>query len=178
MFYTSRSAIETAYTCKRKRWLGYLYQGKGLTQVQANVPLTTGTCVHEGIGFLLRNIQLGIIVQDSKEYFLSLDSHWVDDAVKIALQSYTKIVQESGIQVGAREDSEFVYAQEQARTEALIRAWAIAELPMLMKYYNVYSVEDEIVAELGNGIMLQARVDGILQDKETGRFLILQNSIY
>ena len=165
-FYTSRSAIETWQQCPRKRWLGYFYQGKGITQVQANVPLTTGTCVHEGIGFLLRNI--GLVELEGFDF---VQSHWVNEAVQVALASYQKIVNESGITVGVDENSKFVFAQECARTEALIRAWVIAELPMLMRYYTIYSVEDEIVVPLGKEIMFQARVDAILQDKELGRMV-------
>ena len=166
-FYTSRSAIECYKECKRKRWLNYHYGGKGIVQKQGNIPLTTGTCVHEGIGFLLRNVGNGLI-DNVDQYYLAEESNWLDSAVSIALQSYQKVVKESGLDTG-EQDSKFVLAQELARTEALVRAWSIAELPMIHKYYKVYSVEDEIAVPITNEIIFQARVDAILQGRSDGR---------
>jgi len=168
-FYTSRSAIECYQHCPRKRWLGYLYGGRGLAATRANVPLTTGTCIHTGVAFLLRNVMQGLIMDVSQSGI----ENWVDSAVSIALQEYQKVVSESGIQVKENEDSAFVYAQECAKTEALVRAWAIAELPILVKEYEIYSVEDEIVVPLSVNVLLQARVDAILKSRRAGEFIII-----
>lgn len=170
MFYTSRSAIETGsigYGCLRRRWLRYLYKGKGITQAQANIPLTTGTCVHDGIEFLMRNVANGCI-PSVEQHYLAEESNWLDSACSIALLSYQKIVDDSGLEIGDQQQ-EFVLAQEMARTEALVRAWSIVELPQLVRYFNIYSVEDEIVVPLSEGIMFQARVDAILQERQSGR---------
>jgi hypothetical protein len=166
-FYTSRSAIETKAKCPRKRWLNYHYGGKGITQAQASVPLTTGTCVHEGVGFLMRNASNGLI-SNADQHYLTEESNWLDSAVSVALQSYKKIVEESGVQTNGQ-NTQFVLEQEMARTEALVRAWSIAEFPLIVKDYNIYSVEDEIVMPLSRDILMQVRVDAILQGKDDGK---------
>lgn len=157
-FFTSRSAIEAYQKCPRYRWLHYLYGGKGITQKWANLPLTSGTCVHAGIEFILRNYQEGLIDPNDCD-------RWIDHGVQIALREYSKLVDESQIQVKQNEDAAQLYAIEQAKTESLVRAWGIAEFPILTKHFDVYSVEDELIVPISDNLILQARVDCILKDK-------------
>jgi hypothetical protein len=172
MLYTSRSAIECYQQCPRKRWLQYFYGGRGIVQKWANVPFTTGTCVHKGIEFLLKSHQQQLIEDPAN------CESWVDKAVRLSLAEYTKLVGDEGLMPKMGEDSEFVFRMEQAKTEALVRAWAIAEFPTLTKHFEIYSVEDELVIPLPNPflkegnkrILLQARIDAIIKDKQLGDF--------
>jgi hypothetical protein len=143
--------------------LQYHYGGRGIVSKYANVPLTTGGCVHKGVELLLRFIRSGI--EPSEQM--------IDKAVSVALEEYTKVVGDSGIQVGPDEDSKFVFRQEQAKTEALVRAWSIAEMPHIIAEYDVISVEQELCYPLDNarGILLQARIDAVLKVKQQPMFL-------
>ena len=136
MNYTSRSAIDCSNECRRRRYLRYFYEGRGITQKWGSIPLTTGTCVHTGVGFLLRNVMNGLITDVTPS---GIDS-WLDSAVSLALQEYTKIVGAEGFTNVAQSDNAWIFAQEQAKTEALVRAWSIAELPLLVQYFDIFSV--------------------------------------
>ena len=164
MHYTSCTFIKAQQKCPRSRYLLQLYKGKGIVPTYASIPLTTGTCVHAGIEFLMKSIKNGLIIQPVK-----LDN-FIDGAVQIATEGYIKIVKESGIKVSIDEDYKFIYNQELARTEALVRAWGIAELPMILKYYTVYSSEQEISVPFGDDITFMAKVDAVLRSKEHGIF--------
>lgn len=52
--YTSRSMVETAQRCPRRRWLANYQGGQGIESVRRPLPLAVGGAVHEGLAALLR----------------------------------------------------------------------------------------------------------------------------
>jgi hypothetical protein len=152
-FYTSRSAIQSAMNCRRKRWLNYHYNGKGIVTKSANVPYITGTSVHKGPEYLLREYQQGRIVEfPTKEQ--------LENGIKLALGDYEKLI------ISATEETDKAkYEQQKYLTEALIRAWSYVELPVIMKYFDVLAVEQDIEVPLGEGVILESKADAILKRK-------------
>jgi hypothetical protein len=63
----------------------------------------------------------------------------------------------------------YTYCEQRALVEALIRAWAIVELPQIAEKYKVLAVEREIEPiEIAPKVKLQARVDAEMRVLETG----------
>lgn len=156
MFYTSRSAIECYQECPRRRWWNYLYDGTGIVPIRKAVPLVTGGAVHVGAEALLKGIEL-------------------EQSIRFAANEYT-------IEIGRYKDrlsrelnanEEYVYEEQIALSEALVRLFAMAILPGLLQQYNVLDVEREESRYLGRGVMLEGRIDAVLEDKQDKNILVL-----
>lgn len=159
MNYISRSAIQEYRHCPRKRFLGYHYHGRGIRPKEASIPLTTGTCTHNGVGFILGQMKNGKPV----------NAEVIDEAVRVGLIEYEKVVVKGlrGKGTDGKYKQEFNFKEQCALTEAIIRLWAIYEYPVLNEHYQVLEVEREEAIELVPGLTLESRVDAILKKKNT-----------
>jgi hypothetical protein len=161
-FLTSRSAVECFQDCSRYRYNQYYLGGKGLVGVQKSVPLVTGGAIHAGVEHLMNRIRIGEIPG-------------VDAGVEVAVRKYRNDVEAVGFldkQIKTDRQQLFTYNEQMALTEALIRAWAIVEMPRIIERYKVIHVEREIEPiEMTPGVWLQAKVDAELQDLQTKDYL-------
>lgn len=158
---TFRSAIESFHDCPRLRYNQYHYNGTGLSRVSKAVPLVTGVNVHKGVEVIATAIMKG-------------ESINLDDACATAVESYIKDCETqgfSGRRMAEDRQQAFTFAEQKALTEALIRAWALVELPNIMNRYKILAVEREIQPlEITSGVELLARVDMELQENGSGDY--------
>ena len=97
----------------------------------------------------------------------------MNEAVQIALTTYTALVVESGFtrdKLHTDRQQEYTYQEQLALTEQLIRAWAYTELDQLIRRFKVVAVEREIANHLTDSIILLTRVDAELQDRQDDSF--------
>lgn len=175
IFYTSRSAIETHQRCPRRRYYGYLYQGRGISRVAASIPLVTGTHVHLGLEHIFKQFQSW----DMKKVIVTPEmvEHEVDTACNNAVESYRKELKGRGfIRVtkeaeGDSDYNQYTIDEQCALCEALIRAFSIQVLPKMLGEYKILDVEREetftLTSKQDTDIILQGKVDVILQSKES-----------
>lgn len=166
MNFTSRSAIETYWTCPRKRYLQYFYDGIGIVPSGRSIPLTTGTCVHAGIEHMARWLKKrgNRILEDIKKE----SEEVIEEAVEIGKQIYLDELIEKkfhGKGVETDQQQEFTKGEQLALTEALIRAWGLRELPNINHRFLVYDIEREIAVSLTNDITLESRCDMLLRER-------------
>jgi hypothetical protein len=159
MRYTSRSAAEAYQQCPRLRYNTYHHSGVGLVPRTSSVPLVTGSAIHRGVEHLANRLRLG-------------EEPSVETAVGLAVQQYESDVSDAGFSgngLKTERQQWFTYQEQRALTEALIRAWAIIELPNIRARYKVLAVEREVnPIELVPGVMFQAKVDMELQEVASG----------
>lgn len=164
MFYTSRSAVEAYQDCHRYRYNQYYLEGKGVVAKSQSIPLVTGSTIHRGIEHMLQRVRINQPVN-------------VDIAVQEAINEYMTVCDKEGFRFsgkGTDTDKQqwFTYNEQKALAEALLRSWAIVELPRIQAKYKVLAVEREILPiEIAPGVMFQAKVDAEFQDKETEDYI-------
>jgi len=159
--YTSRSEVETYQDCPRLRYNNYHLLGKGVVPVAKSIPLVTGNAVHRGVEHLLNRVRVSETVD-------------VEMAVQLAKDQYVCDCESAGFSgKGTQTDRQqaFTFEEQKALTEALIRAWAIVELPNIQQRYKVVAVEREVEPiELAPGVMFMARVDAEFQENGSGDY--------
>jgi hypothetical protein len=110
------------------------------------------------------------------------DQEEIDNAVDYCLNGgkdwggYWPQVKSIGLSLEPEEDASYVYYEQAALVEALVRAYAIFVLPQVLDRFQVVDVEREERADFsipGFTLHFLARVDGILLDKSTGEIFIL-----
>jgi len=103
--------------------------------------LLLGAAFHAGIEVLLRN------AMEHSEDRPDLWDMVTDDAVKMALegdgdwQGYWPQVKSVGLSLEPEEDASYVYYEQAALVEALIRAYAVFVLPQVLDRFTVVDVE-------------------------------------
>ncbi len=163
-FYTSRSAIEAYQDCPRYRYNQYYLGGKGVVAKSQSIPLVTGSIIHRGIEHMLQRVRIGGNVN-------------VDVAVGCAIDEYITLCEKEGFRFSGRgtdtdKQQWFTFNEQKAVAEALLRVWAIKELPRIQEKFTVLAVEREIIPiEISPGVMFQAKVDAEFQNKETGDYI-------
>ncbi len=150
--YTDRSRTLEYQECPRARYWMYEHAGRGVVPVRVNIPLSTGAAMHEGLAALISG-------KDA------------DAAAAAAVADYDSEVLGRGLQVEANEVLEYVYGEQKALVEALVRAYAIYRLPRLLEQYEVLEVEREDVVPLlysvdGRPLVWMSRADALLRNKE------------
>lgn len=167
-FYTSRSHIEQYFRCPRYRYLNQFYNGKGIVPKTRNIPLVTGSIVHDAIGFLLARYKL-LKSQSQKLTMKDLDS-----AIILAKKNYYELIHDSGFKFdldkNSRSQQEHTQSEQIALAEALIRVWVYLELPSLVKRFEIIEIEKERTIEIASGIILQTRTDAELQSRDNGDY--------
>jgi hypothetical protein len=166
MYHSSRSATECYFDCPKRRYLRYHYSGYGIDPILRNVPLTTGICVHVGSTTILKAIQKNVFTSTSN------NERVIDFAVIKSLQAYDEIVKEAGFKLNENwDDNGYLYNEQRALTEALVRAYAIIEAPFILKTYQVIAVEKDLPLSLlspFDHLDYPAKADAILLSKVDG----------
>lgn len=188
--YTDRSRTLEFQRCPRARYLQYEYKGRGIVPARLSVPLTVGTWVHVGLGELLTQSmhppKLGRFDSIGGTLSSSTRNIDVDAAVSVALSGYDEQVRGRGLDLEANADLDYVYQEQRALIEAMIRAYAAKQLSVLLEEYEVLEVEREDEMSLGftglpsktfgydtTPIKWMARADGLLLHRRDGDLYVL-----
>lgn len=159
--HTFRSAVESYQDCPRLRYNQFHYNGIGLVKVAKSVPLVTGTVVHKGVEVIGRAIIQGKPID-------------IDDAVMAAVEQYVRECESVGFTGKGMENDRqqsFTFREQKALAEALIRVWALIELPNILNRYKILAVEREIEPlNIIEDIKFLARVDMELQELNSGDY--------
>lgn len=152
--------------CWRKRWLEYECPNEdvgGFVPDKLDMNLTVGSAFHVGVNFLLSGFG-------------------VDDAIIAALEGtegwegYWPLVRNRGFILEETEDQGFVYEEQAALVEALIRGYAYYALPQLLENYEVLETEREERARMEDEDFILywgARTDALLRKKDSGELIVL-----
>lgn len=153
--YSDRSRLIQDHRCPRARYLQYeLPTGNvvnGVDTVRVNMDLLVGLMFHEGVEHLL----LG---------------NGVEFAVKMAMERFWNGTAGKSLIISDTEDANYIYQEQAALSEALIRAYNYAVLPRMLERFEVVEVEREDVSTFVLGdftLKWGSRVDGLLMDRET-----------
>lgn len=177
--YADRSRILTHQSCPRRRYFEYEVptEGKvnGIKPTRMDMNLLLGGAFHAGIEGLLSYAMCHPANPMSGE-------EDIDAAVNASLNGfgdwngYWPQVKSVGLALDPEEDASYVYYEQAALVEALIRAYAVFVLPQVLDRFVVVDVEREEHATFsipGFTLNFLARVDGILLDKTTGEIFVL-----
>lgn len=122
-FLTSRSRRSDSIRCARSRfWLHEAQAGTGWELIKQAVPLATGVSVHAGLAALLNGRD-------------------VEASVLIAVSKYAELCKDRGLEIDLLESQSFVFSEQRALTEALVRLAALRVIPQLLETYEVLEVE-------------------------------------
>lgn len=158
--YSSRSRKLEAQRCLRARFHGYHNQGTGVGRLRLAIPLATGSHTHTGLAALLQG-------------------KTADEAVALARLHYKKDIESRGLDYGENEDAFFVANEQMALTEAMVRGYAIYQLPTLLAEYEILEVERNDVELMDKGQNGQpdlywiSRADGLIREKSSGDLYVL-----
>ncbi len=140
-YLTSRSRILTRQRCARARyWSDEAFANPdvpgsgGFEPVKVAIPLATGGAVHAGLKTLM------LQAQDGRCY--------PGDAVEDALDYFRAQCAGRSLDIEALEQESFVYAEQLALTEALVRLVGTRVMPKVLELYEVLEVEWMDVAKL------------------------------
>jgi hypothetical protein len=129
MTLTDRTRILTAKRCRRERFLAFHSRGTGIQSSGLVISLSTGVYIHKGVENILKGKS-------------------IDESVGIAISEYEEEVSKKHLEVDENEDEVFVYNEQKALIEGLIRVYGLVQYPRLMSEYEVLEVEKEINWEL------------------------------
>jgi hypothetical protein len=107
------------------RFLQYHCRQTGLQLSKLILPLSTGTAIHRGIELLLTGMD-------------------IDKAIDIVLNEYSSEVNSKELEIEQNESQLFVFNEQKALIEGLIRVYEKIQLPKLLAEYEVLEVEKEI----------------------------------
>lgn len=159
LIFYDRSRVTTDWKCRRARYLGYEYQGKGLTSGGIHLELFMGTTIHDALSGIANGVDIEAIALAAKQQ--------LSDALFSASQS------EPGI-------DQFI-AEQTALTEGLVRGFHRHVWPRLLAQYpTIVAVEQEMTFrhnEAGQPdpdgtFWFMSKPDLILEDKEGNLFYI------
>jgi len=198
IFYISRSAVETDRRCPRSRFLGYLFDGRGLDRTELSIPLATGSNVHKGLEIILKDLKqaehkFNLTENGKRQSFSEVfnpKSKWFKKVVNVAVGTakaiYRTELETRGFikEPGAlNEFDEYTINEQEALVEALIRAFAIQVVPTLIKEYKIVDIEREEQSELCKvqplpdhkpiSIVLEGKCDAILESRENGEIVLV-----
>jgi len=173
---SSRSRVQDGQRCQRARYLLHEAQGTGFSPAKVAVPLATGGAVHVG----LENLLLGF---------------GVENAVEASLEEFRGQCTGRQLDIEVLESQSFVFQEQMALTEALVRLVGTRVLPVLLKRYEVLEVErmdkevlvqdrdseSRTFAELDENkcgpnswsVMWRSIPDALVRDRESGDLYII-----
>lgn len=153
-FLISRSALAEYQRCPRKYYWQQAYKGVGVVPRKQALPLLFGSCTHLGLQSLLENGD-------------------IDEALRLADHEFTVQTRAKGLDLQASEDTMFVYNEQRALLEALLRAWFLVRYPSFTAEYEVLDIEREELWTPRAGIGFMARADGLLRSRSDESLYIL-----
>jgi hypothetical protein len=153
----------------------------GIQSVRKSLPLAVGGAVHTGLATLLE------IARQNPGYTPDLAGETL--AVEAALADFASFdagrletdlsedVDLSAMDAGEREKvrsaiDQYLYDENRALVEAMVRAYARRRLRPLLEQYEVLEVEREGSWELADGLMFMSRPDALLRDRQDGNLYI------
>jgi len=187
--YTDRSRILTYQRCPRRRYYEYHQDGLGIVPKRTALPLAVGGAVHAGLADLLQGEGEDCAVVSALEELakhqegLELDlSEAVAQAAPVedleaqlhASLGMDDIGRLSRVDTAKSDFDKYLYAEQSALVEAMVRAYARRRLRPLLDQYEVLEVEREGQWELSDGIWFASRPDALLRDRELG-YLYIQS---
>lgn len=150
VFTTSRSAAITHQRCPRRRYLGYHYEGTGITKTKLATPLATGGYTHVALAELLKG----------KDAF---------DACGLAAEQYEAECTARGLDLESTENQTQVMIEQRSLVVAFTHLAARRVIPQLLEEYEIVDVEREewfVLYEDGQlVVVMEARSDGLLREK-------------
>jgi hypothetical protein len=213
--WTDRSRIETFQRCNRLRWLEY-HEGSeamGITSARKPLPLAVGGSVHEGLAVLLaggqeifrQNESIGgdwpleeaavkAALADFEQFQLALDigeeQHEMTAQLNDAIAGQdAELAQLAAATVakGRSEFDQYLYAEQSALVEGLVRAYARRRLRPLLEQYEVLEVEREgswqLHAPAGQDaegsywghpdVWFMSRPDALLRERQSNQLYIM-----
>ena len=168
MILTDRSRIIKYQSCPRARFLNYHSRNTGITKSSVNIYTTTGSYTHRGVEYILKGEGL-------------------EQSVSRAILEYDEDNHNKQLDLDVSEDQDFVYREQRALIEALVRIYYKIQYPLILAEYEIVSVEEELLYPLveptynttiegtnldNNGILLMSKPDAVLRSKETDSLVV------
>ena len=157
-FLTSRSRRQTQLRCARARYLLDEAFGTGYEPVKLAVPLLTGSSVHKGLARLLRADE-------------------IDVAVAVAIKDYESRCTNRQLDLEQLESQSYVFAEQRALVEALVRLAGLRIVPKLLEQYEVLEVErmdkEKIVSDPEFSVLWRSIPDALLLSRADGELYVL-----
>jgi hypothetical protein len=167
--FVDRSRYESAQRCLRARWYGYHQSGMGIQSSRMPLPLAVGSSVHVGLAQLLRegqgiinsypNMPIGggapwreieeeavlVALADFAQYQHALDAPDAELAILATIGNPTVILNADSVAVAnvRNEFDEYLFREQSALVEGLVRAYARRRLRPLLEQFEVLEVERE-----------------------------------
>lgn len=167
---TSRSRNLDYRRCNRSRWELHERAQTGFEPVRQAVPLVTGVGVHRGLGALLTTrIANGTSARFSPEE--------IDLGASIAVADYEKSCKDRGLQLDELESQSFVFNEQRALVEVLVRLGAMRVIPRLLQTYEVLEVEQmdkrALYEDAELRIWWRSIPDALLRKRDDGQLYLL-----
>lgn len=159
VYYTTRSDIVARQECGRLRFLSSDFEGQGFALKSGKVPLLGGTHEHALLADIMGHYS-GLKVLDGADPIAA--------AVEKVREAYTLEVMEAGITNLTDEDVVFTMQEQLTMIEGVARGFVYYRMPHILDEYDVESVEQQWLWDLGPGIRLPFRLDAILRRKADG----------
>ena len=167
-FLVSRSRRQDFLRCPRSRYWLHEAEGHGWEPVALGLPLVTGGSVHIGLARLLESS----MAPSSK-----LD---VEVAVKDAVNDYESRCAGRKFDLEELEDQSYVFNEQRALVEALVRVAGLRIVPRLLELYEVLEVERMDRVQLlppddgrGYDIAWRSIPDALLRSRADGDLYLL-----
>jgi hypothetical protein len=142
--YSDRSQTLAFRECPRKWWLMYGIPNKekgssnGIVPDRLNMDLLVGTCNHLGVEGLYRGYEIDDIID------LVLNGKNIDGTPELGgFPGYWPLVKSHGLMLLDNEDAGYVYREQAALIEALIRAYWWYVYPSNMERFEVVEIEKD-----------------------------------
>lgn len=151
MKYVDRSRITTDWTCPRKRYWNYEFDGKGIIKSSINQALHTGSVIHDALGAIATYHKEGVPVE-----------------IELIAQLAAGQMRKTLLEASEGEVNPEEYANEQAAlVEGLLRGFYKHVWPRLISMYpEIVAIEKECEYKLNDEIIFMAKPDLILADAE------------
>lgn len=164
--FVDRSRYETAQRCARARYLEYHWGGTGISSSRRALPLAVGSAVHVGLAELLRGggewtrvNEVGVLEDRHPDSFASVGDEIEEGAVAAALADFSAYAnaldapdaERNALYSGTNppgenvrnEFDEYLFREQSALVEGLVRAYARRRLRPLLEEFEVLEVERE-----------------------------------
>lgn len=143
-----RSRVTTDWTCPRKRYWQYEWEGTGIVKASTSLELFTGTTIHDALALIAKFQKEGIAID------IDMIAQTAHD------QMYNSLSQSMSGEVGGDE-----FAKEQAALiEGMLRGFYKQVWPRLMSQYpEILFIEEEMVYE-HDGLIFMSKPDLVLKN--------------
>lgn len=145
----SKTGVTTDWRCPRSRYLGYEYDGKGLSNNTTSLELHLGSILHDGLSAIADATQAGNPVD------IDLITNTAAASMKMSLMDAID---------GEVQDLEFA-CEQGALAEGILRGFHKYMWPILMSQYPIIKLVEVPMIYKHDGLGFMARPDLVLQDE-------------